>query len=281
MSASTTARSASCAGTRCRCRTREADLPRRHAHHDHGRRRLHPDRHGGARLCSPTQSMEDDHFFNADGELLIVPQEGALRFATEIGVIEVEPGEICVIPRGMVFKVELLDGPARGYVCENYGAKFTLPDRGPIGANCLANPRDFKTPVAGLRGQGDAVPADRQMVRRLPRRPRSAIRRSTSSPGTATTRPTNTTCDLLAGRRDPVRPPRPVDLHRADRAVGDGRHGQRRLRHLPAALAGGRAHVPAALVSHEHHERVHGADPRRLRRQGRRLRAGRHVSLHN
>jgi homogentisate 1,2-dioxygenase len=52
------------------------------------------------------------------------------------------------MPRGMMFKVELMNGPARGYVCENYGAKFTLPDRGPIGANCLANPRDFKTPVA-------------------------------------------------------------------------------------------------------------------------------------
>lgn len=93
-------------------------------------------------------NMVDEYFFNADGELLIVPQEGGLRIATELGVIEVVPKEICVIPRGMVFRVELLDGKARGYACENYGAKFTLPDRGPIGANCLANPRDFKTPVA-------------------------------------------------------------------------------------------------------------------------------------
>ncbi|MBL8584709.1 MAG: homogentisate 1,2-dioxygenase, partial [Rhizobiaceae bacterium] len=93
-------------------------------------------------------SMVDDHFFNADGELLIVPQQGGVRFVTEMGVIEVMPGEICVLPRGLVFKVELIDGPVRGYVCENYGAKFTMPDRGPIGANCLANPRDFKTPVA-------------------------------------------------------------------------------------------------------------------------------------
>jgi homogentisate 1,2-dioxygenase len=96
--------------------------------------------------------MVDDHFFNADGEMLVVPQEGGLRFLTEMGVIEVQPGEICVLPRGLTFKVELIGGPqgktARGYVCENYGAKFTLPDRGPIGANCLANPRDFKTPVA-------------------------------------------------------------------------------------------------------------------------------------
>lgn len=92
--------------------------------------------------------MVDDHFFNADGELLVVPQLGGLRFMTEMGVMEVQPGEICVLPRGLVFKVELMDGSSRGYVCENYGAKFTMPDRGPIGANCLANPRDFKTPVA-------------------------------------------------------------------------------------------------------------------------------------
>jgi homogentisate 1,2-dioxygenase len=92
--------------------------------------------------------MVDEHFFNADGELLIVPEEGRLRVLTEMGVMDLEPSEICVIPRGMVFRVELPDGPARGYICENYGAKFTLPDRGPIGANCLANPRDFKTPVA-------------------------------------------------------------------------------------------------------------------------------------
>jgi homogentisate 1,2-dioxygenase len=95
-------------------------------------------------------SMIDEYFFNADGELLIVPQAGALSFFTELGRIEVAPGEICVIPRGTKFRAELLDGPARGYLCENYGAKFTLPDRGPIGANCLANPRDFKTPVAAF-----------------------------------------------------------------------------------------------------------------------------------
>jgi homogentisate 1,2-dioxygenase len=96
------------------------------------------------------QSMIDEYFYNADGEMLVVPQSGGIRFFTELGRIEVSPGEICVIPRGMKFKADLLDGPARGYLCENYGAKFTLPDRGPIGANCLANPRDFKTPVAAF-----------------------------------------------------------------------------------------------------------------------------------
>ena len=100
-----------------------------------------------AHLYVANQSMIDDHFFNADGEMLIVPQEGNLRFVTEMGVIDLSPGEIAVLPRGLTFKVEV-DGPVRGYVCENYGAKFTLPDRGPIGANCLANPRDFRTPVA-------------------------------------------------------------------------------------------------------------------------------------
>ena len=95
-------------------------------------------------------SMEDDYFFNADAEMLLVPQEGSLVVFTEMGRIGIGPGDICVLPRGMTFRVELVDGPSRGYVCENYGAKFTLPDRGPIGANCLANPRDFKTPVAAF-----------------------------------------------------------------------------------------------------------------------------------
>ena len=128
----------------------EADLPHRHAHHHHRRATSTRKPAWPRTSISSPQSMEDDYFYDADGELLVVPQQGSLRFFTEFGRIEVGPGEICVIPRGMKFKVELVDGPARGYVCENYGAKFTLPDRGPIGANCLANPRDFKTPVAAF-----------------------------------------------------------------------------------------------------------------------------------
>ncbi|MCK0141481.1 homogentisate 1,2-dioxygenase [Aliiroseovarius sp. F20344] len=95
-----------------------------------------------------TESMVDDYFFSADSELLVVPQEGKLRFYTELGIIDLAPQEIGVIPRGLVYRVELLEGPARGFVCENYGQKFELPGRGPIGANCMANPRDFKAPVA-------------------------------------------------------------------------------------------------------------------------------------
>jgi homogentisate 1,2-dioxygenase len=100
-----------------------------------------------AHVFLATRSMQDV-FYNADGEMLIVPQLGALRLFTEFGLIEIEPGEIAVIPRGVKFRAELPAGPCRGYVCENYGGAFTLPERGPIGANCLANPRDFLTPVA-------------------------------------------------------------------------------------------------------------------------------------
>jgi homogentisate 1,2-dioxygenase len=108
--------------------------------------------HGGmgSHVALVTESMRREHFFNADGEMLIVAQENKLSFRTEFGVIEIEPGEICVIPRGVTFRVELVNGAARAFVCENYGGAFTLPDRGPIGANCLANPRDFLTPVAAF-----------------------------------------------------------------------------------------------------------------------------------
>lgn len=98
-----------------------------------------------------TESMVDEYFYSADSELLVVPQEGRLRFYTELGIIDLEPQEIAIIPRGLVYRVALIgDGPARGFVCENYGQKFELPKRGPIGANCLANPRDFKAPVAAF-----------------------------------------------------------------------------------------------------------------------------------
>ena len=95
-------------------------------------------------------SMTDRVLVNADAEMLIVPQDGEIEIFTEMGRMRVAPGHIAVVPRGMMAKYSLAGDHARGYVCENYGAKFTLPDRGPIGANCLANPRDFKTPVAAF-----------------------------------------------------------------------------------------------------------------------------------
>ncbi len=102
----------------------------------------------GIHMYVANRSMEGRYFYDADGELLIVPQQGALRIATELGTLAVEPQEIVVIPRGVRFRVELQGNEARGYICENYRALLRLPDLGPIGSNGLANPRDFLTPHA-------------------------------------------------------------------------------------------------------------------------------------
>jgi homogentisate 1,2-dioxygenase len=108
--------------------------------------RLH---HGcGIHVFAINHSMKDRVLYDADGELLIVLQDGRLRFCTELGTIDAVPNEVVVVPRGVRFRVELADAGARGYVCENFGAGFRLPDLGPIGSNGLANPRDFLTPVA-------------------------------------------------------------------------------------------------------------------------------------
>ncbi|HEU4877273.1 MAG TPA: homogentisate 1,2-dioxygenase [Sphingomicrobium sp.] len=93
------------------------------------------------------RSMVDRVFANADGELLIIPQSGDLHLVTELGRIHVAPGWIALIPRGIRFRVEV-EGESRGYVAENHGAMFRLPELGPIGSNGLANPRDFETPLA-------------------------------------------------------------------------------------------------------------------------------------
>jgi len=98
-------------------------------------------------LYRATRSMTDRVFVDADGELLIIPQSGTLRLFTEMGRIELAPGWVGLIPRGVRFRVEV-EGEARGYVTENYGAAFRLPELGPIGSNGLANARDFETPVA-------------------------------------------------------------------------------------------------------------------------------------
>ena len=101
-------------------------------------------------LYAADTSMTDRVFSDADGELLIVPQRGRLLLHTEFGPLAADPGHIALIPRGVRFRVELPDGLARGYVCENYGRPFTLPELGPIGANGLANPRDFLAPQAAF-----------------------------------------------------------------------------------------------------------------------------------
>ncbi|HVM36888.1 MAG TPA: homogentisate 1,2-dioxygenase [Sphingomicrobium sp.] len=103
------------------------------------------------------RSMERRVFVCADGELLIIPQQGALQIDTELGRLAVAPGSVALIPRGLKFRVVLPEGEARGYVAENYGEPFRLPDLGPIGANGLANPRDFETPVAWFEDRDEQV----------------------------------------------------------------------------------------------------------------------------
>ena len=101
-------------------------------------------------LYLANRSMTERYFSNADGEMLLVPQHGRLALHTELGLLELSPGEIALVPRGLKFRVSLPDGAARGYACENYGAHFRLPELGPLGANGLANARDFLAPAAAF-----------------------------------------------------------------------------------------------------------------------------------
>ena len=115
--------------------------------------------HGvGVHVYCANRSMQGV-FSNADGEMLLVPQQGRLRLVTELGVLEATPGEIAILPRGVRVRVELPDGASRGYIAENYGAVLRLPDLGPIGSNGLANPRDFLSPVAAFEDAPGDVPA--------------------------------------------------------------------------------------------------------------------------
>ncbi|HEX8232585.1 MAG TPA: homogentisate 1,2-dioxygenase [Caulobacteraceae bacterium] len=121
----------------------------------------------GVHLYLANRSMTDRLFYDADGELLIVPQQGRLRLVTELGVLGVSSGEIAVVPRGVRFKAELPDGAGRGYVLENYGAPFRLPDLGPIGSNGLANPRDFLTPAAAYEDRDEPTQVVQKFSGRL------------------------------------------------------------------------------------------------------------------
>ena len=101
-----------------------------------------------AHLYRASKNMDGRLFVDADGELVIIPRQGAIDVQTELGRIEVAPGGIAIVPRGVKFRVRLLEGESLGYVAENYGPPFRLPELGPIGSNGLANPRDFEVPVA-------------------------------------------------------------------------------------------------------------------------------------
>ena len=104
------------------------------------------------------KSMAARAFANSDAEMLFVPQQGRLRCQTELGILEAGPGEVMLVPRGMLFQIELPDGPSRGYLCENFGALFRLPELGPIGSNGLASARDFQVPVAAFSADGRQEP---------------------------------------------------------------------------------------------------------------------------
>ena len=108
-----------------------------------------------AHLALMNRSMDGRALVNADSEMLVIPQQGTLRFVTELGVLDARPGEVVLLPRGIAFSV-MVGGPSRAYVCENHGAPFRLPELGPIGSNGLANPRDFLAPVAGYEARQDA-----------------------------------------------------------------------------------------------------------------------------
>ena len=118
-------------------------------------------------IYAANRGMRDRFFYDADGELLVVPQLGSLLIATELGVLRAAPGEICVLPRGLKFRVELPGDAARGYLCENYGAPFRLPELGPIGANGLANARDFLAPVAAFEDREGSFRISAKFLGRL------------------------------------------------------------------------------------------------------------------
>ena len=119
-----------------------------------------------AHLVLVNRSMERRALVNADGEMLLVPQQGRIRVTTELGVLDAAPGQIVLVPRGIVFKVAV-EGPTRLYVCENYGAPFRLPELGPIGSNGLANPRDFQAPVAAYEQGSEAYEVVRKYAGQL------------------------------------------------------------------------------------------------------------------
>jgi homogentisate 1,2-dioxygenase len=110
----------------------------------------------GIHVYAANRSMSDRFFSNGDGEMMFVPQQGRLVLSTELGALDAAPGEIAIVPRGIKFRAELPDGASRGYVAENYGAPLRLPELGPIGANGLANPRDFRYPVAAYEDSDGA-----------------------------------------------------------------------------------------------------------------------------
>jgi homogentisate 1,2-dioxygenase len=127
-----------------------------------------------ALVYTANRSMQRRVLVNADAEMLFVPQQGRLQLTTELGRLEASAGEVALVPRGLAFRVDLPDGPSRGYVCENYGAFLRLPELGPIGSNGLANARDFLSPVAAFEEEAGPVEVIRKFGGKLWRNTQSA-----------------------------------------------------------------------------------------------------------
>ena len=229
-----------------------------------------------AHVYLATASMEGEAFYSADSEMLVVPQEGRLRFVTELGAIELGPQQVALMPRGLVFRADVIEGPARGFVCENYGLKFDL-----AASRVPSGPTAWPTRATSSR----RWPPSRT-VRHRPAWWSSGA--GASTPPRSRHSPFDVVAwhgnyapwsydlhDLQPGGRGAVRPPRPLDLHGADGALGRGGDRQHRLRAVPRPLGRGRGHLPPALVPQERHERADGQHPRGLRRQAAGLRAGR------
>ncbi len=222
-------------------------------------------------MYAANASMTDRFFYDADGELLIVPQLGSIRVFTELGMLDVSPGHICVVPRGLRFRVELLDPAVRGLVVENYGPAFRLPELGPIGSNGLANPRDFRSPVAAFEDREGTLRQDAKFLGRLwtaeiDHSPLDVVAwHGNYAPYKSRPR------GLRGVEHGDLRSTRPVHLHRPHRPHSDPRHRQRRLCGVSPALDRVGAHVQAPVVPPQRLERVPGAHPRRVSRQIRRL----------
>jgi len=221
----------------------------------------------GIHLYRANRSMSGRVLADADGELLLVPQLGGLLLVSEMGRLEVRPGSVAVVPRGVRFRVELLEETARGYVCENYGRPFQLPELGPIGSNGLANARDFSAPVAAYEDVADVTEVvlrfgGHRWRTELDHSPLDVVAwHGTNHPYVYDLARFNTMGSVSFDHPDPsiytvlTSPSDTPCVANADFVA-------------PPAVARRRGHVPAALVPPQRDERVHGAGPRRLRREG-------------
>jgi len=227
-----------------------------------------------ALVYTANRSMSGRAFVNADGEMLLVPQQGRLQLVTELGRLDVAPGEIALLPRGLAFRVGLPDGPSRGYVCENYGTFFRLPELGPIGSNGLANARDFLAPVAAFEEASGPVEMIRKFGGRLWRNTQPATPFNVAAwHGNLAPQKYDTARFMTIGTVSFDHPDPSIFTVLTSPSDTAGTANADFV--ISAALDGGRRHLPPALVPPQRDERIHGVGARPVRRQARGLQARR------